>query len=58
MGLGAAGFAADKSQGLLRSREGRQLVNQIASGTLQPIPQNMAFRGMLSGLQPLPGEVP
>lgn len=58
VGLGTGGFVADKAQGLLRSREGRQLVNQIASGTLQPIPQNMAFRGMLSGLQPLPGEVP
>ena len=56
MGLGAAGFAADKSQGFLRNRAGQQLVNKIASGTLQPIPQNMAWRGMLSGLQPLPGE--
>jgi hypothetical protein len=58
VGLGTGGFVADKAQGFLRGREGRQLVNQIASGTLQPIPQNMAFRGMLSGLQPLPGEVP
>lgn len=56
LGLGAAGFAADKSQGFLRNRAGQQLVNQIASGTLQPVPQNMAWRGMLSGLAPLPGE--
>lgn len=56
LGLGAAGFAADKSQGFLRNRAGQQLVNQIASGTLQPIPQNMSWRGMLSGLAPLPGE--
>ena len=55
-GLGAGGFAADKAQGFLRNRAGQQLVNQIASGTLQPIPQNMSWRGMLSGLQPLPGE--
>lgn len=56
VGLGAGGFAADKAQGFLRNRAGQQLVNQIASGTLQPIPQNMSWRGMLSGLQPLPGE--
>ena len=56
VGLGAGGFAADKAQGFLRNRAGQQLVNQIASGTLKPIPENMAWRGMLSGLQPLPGE--
>jgi hypothetical protein len=55
-GLMTGGFAADKAQGFLRNRAGQQLVNQIASGTLQPIPQNMSWRGMLSGLQPLPGE--
>lgn len=58
VGLGAAGFAADKLQGVMRSRAGEQLINKVASGTLQPIPQNMAWRGMLSGLTPLPGETP
>lgn len=58
MALGGAGFAADKLQGVMRSRAGEQLVNKVASGTLQPIPQNMAWRGMLSGLTPLPGETP
>jgi hypothetical protein len=48
--VAAAGFTADKLQGFLRSRAGQQLVNQVASGTLQPIPSNMAWRGMLSGL--------
>lgn len=47
--LAAAGFGADKLQGLLRSREGAELVNRVASGALQPIPQNMAWRGMLTG---------
>lgn len=54
--LAATGFGADKAQGFLRNRAGQQLVNKIASGTLQPVPQNMAWRGMLSGLAPLPGE--
>lgn len=54
--LAATGLGADKAQGFLRNRAGQQLVNQIASGTLQPVPQNMAWRGMLSGLAPLPGE--
>lgn len=54
--LAATGFGADKAQGFLRNRAGQQLVNKIASGTLQPIPQNMSWRGMLSGLAPLPGE--
>lgn len=52
--VSGTGFAADKLQGLLRGRAAERLVSDIAAGTLQPLPPNMAWRGMLSGtmLQP------
>jgi hypothetical protein len=52
--VSGAGFAADKLQGALRGRAANRLVSDIAAGTLQPVPPNMAWRGMLSGtmLQP------
>lgn len=54
--VGGTGYAADKLQGLLRSRAAERLVSDIAAGTLQPIPQNMAWRGMLSSTMVQPEE--
>lgn len=48
--VAAGGFLSDKALGAMRESAGQRLVNQVASGTLQPIPQNMAWRGMLSGI--------
>lgn len=48
--VAAGGFLSDKALGAMRESAGQRLVNQVASGTLQPIPENMAWRGMLSGI--------
>jgi hypothetical protein len=48
--IAAGGYLSDKALGMLRQNAGQKLVNQVASGTLQPIPANMAWRGMLSGI--------
>jgi len=53
-----AGFAADKLQSALRQRAMSRLMSDVATGTLPEIPPNMAFRGMLSGIQPVPQEQP
>lgn len=52
--VSGTGFAADKLQSALRGRAAERLVSDIAAGTLQPLPPNMAWRGLLSGtmLQP------
>jgi len=54
--VGGTGYTADKLQGLLRSRAAERLVSDIASGTLQPLPPNMAWRGMLSSTLTQPEE--
>ena len=46
--IAGGGYAADKLQGMLRSRAANKLVGGIASGNLpEPVP-NLAWRGMLS----------
>lgn len=47
--VSGAGYAADKLQGILRSRGANRLVSDIAQGALPEIPPNMAWRGMLTG---------
>lgn len=47
--VAAGGFLSDKTLGALRENAAQKLINQVASGTLQPIPENYAWRGMLSG---------
>jgi hypothetical protein len=54
--VSGTGFAADKLQGLLRGRAAERLVSDIAAGTLQPLPPNMAWRGMLSSTMVQPQE--
>ena len=54
--VGGTGYTADKLQGLLRSRAAERLVSDIAAGTLQPLPANMAWRGMLSSTLTQPEE--
>lgn len=54
--VGGTGYTADKLQGLLRSRAAERLVSDIAAGTLQPLPANMAWRGMLSSTLAQPEE--
>lgn len=54
--VGGTGFAADKLQSALRSRAAERLVSDIAAGTLQPLPPNMAWRGLLSGTMVQPQE--
>ena len=54
--VSGSGFAADKLQGLLRGKAAERLVSDVASGTLQPLPANMAWRGMLSGTLAKPEE--
>ena len=54
--VSGTGYAADKLQGLLRGRAAERLVSDIAAGTLQPLPANMAWRGMLSSTLAQPEE--
>jgi len=56
LAVSGGGFAADKLQSALRQRAMTRLMSDIAGGTLPEIPPNMAFRGMLSGIQPIPQE--
>lgn len=46
--VAAGGFAADKLQGLLRSRSANRLVGNIASGNIPPVAPSLTYRGFLS----------
>lgn len=54
--VGGTGYAADKLQGLLRSRAAERLVSNIAAGSLPSVPQNAAWRGLLSSTVVQPEE--
>lgn len=54
--VSGTGFAADRLQGALRSRAANRLISDVAAGTLQPLPPNMAWRGMLSSALVRPEE--
>ena len=56
LAVSGGGYAADKLQSALRQQAMTRLMSDVAGGTLPEIPPNMAFRGMLSGIQPLPQE--
>lgn len=45
-----AGFAADKYLGAVRGKATRNLISDIAGGTLQPPLPSYSWRGMLSGM--------
>jgi hypothetical protein len=50
--VSGTGFAADKLQSSLRQRALNRLISDVSQGTLPQVPENMAWRGMLSGILP------
>lgn len=52
VGVGLGGFAADKALGALRRQAAERLVRDVASGNLKPDEISMAYRAMLSSIQP------
>ena len=53
VGVGAAGYAADTIQSVLRRRAAQQAANLIASGQGLPTQPNLAYRGLFTtGLVP------
>lgn len=54
--VSGTGFAADKLQSAMRQQSLTRLISDISQGSLPQIPPNMAFRGMLSGIQPITEE--
>ena len=56
LAVSGGGYAADKLQSALRQQAMTRLMSDVAAGTVPEIPPNMAFRGMLSGIQPIPQE--
>lgn len=52
VGVGVGGFAADKTLGMLRRQAAEKLVRDVASGNLKPEEISMAYRAMLSSIQP------
>lgn len=52
VGIGVGGFAADKTLGMLRRQAAEKLVKDVASGNLKPEDIGMAYRAMLSSIQP------
>lgn len=50
--VSGTGFAADKLQSALRQRALNRLISDVSQGSLPQLPENMAFRGMLSGIMP------
>lgn len=56
LAAGGAGFAADKTLGLLRQQAANRLVNQIASGTLPPEQINMTARALAASVPQEPRE--
>jgi len=50
--VSGTGFAADKLQSAMRQRALNRLISDVSQGTLPQIPENMAWRGMLSGIMP------
>lgn len=52
VGIGLGGFAADKALGAFRRQAAQQLVRDVASGNLKPEEVSMAYRAMLSSVQP------
>jgi hypothetical protein len=51
--VSGTGFAADKLQSAMRQRSLNRLISDVSQGTLPQIPENMAWRGMLSGIMPV-----
>ncbi len=51
--VSGTGFAADKLQSAMRQRSLNQLISDVSQGSVPTIPENMAWRGMLSGIMPL-----
>jgi hypothetical protein len=51
--VSGTGFAADKLQSAMRQRSLNRLISDVSQGTLPQIPENMAWRGMLSGIMPI-----
>jgi len=47
-GVAGAGLAADYTQSVLRRRAAQMAANRIASGQTAPLPENLAYRGLLS----------
>jgi soluble cytochrome b562 len=50
--VSGTGFAADKLQSAIRQRALNRLISDVSQGSLPQIPENMAWRGMLSGIMP------
>lgn len=50
--VSGTGFAADKLQSSLRQRALNRLISDVSQGTVPQLPENMAWRGMLSGILP------
>jgi len=50
--VSGTGFAADKLQSAMRQRALNRLISDVSQGSLPQIPENMAWRGMLSGIIP------
>jgi hypothetical protein len=51
--VSGTGFAADKLQSAMRQRSLNRLISDVSQGTVPQIPENMAWRGMLSGIMPI-----
>lgn len=51
--VSGTGFAADKLQSALRQRALNRLISDVSQGALPQVPENMAWRGMLSGIMPV-----
>ena len=47
-GVAGTGLAADYTQSVLRRRAAQMAANRIASGQTGPLPENLAYRGLLS----------
>lgn len=47
-GVAGTGLAADYTQSVLRRRAAQMAANRIASGQTAPLPENLAYRGLLS----------
>jgi hypothetical protein len=52
IGIGAGGFAADRALGAMRRRAAETLIRDVASGNLKPEEVSMAYRAMMSSIQP------
>ena len=50
VGVPLAGFSADKLQNLLRTSRTKGLISDILRNDVQPQPDNMAWRGAISGI--------